>query len=109
MDDGLKMLLDNLQDEGVATRASVAALASSIHRTELASQRVETRLVEVLDRMRQGDADHRRLADRLEAVEAKAVQVQAWSAGAAAVTVAILGGIGWIASHMPTLMKVVER
>ena len=109
MDDGLKMILDNLQDEGIATRSAVAALASSVHRSEMATQRTETRLVEVLDRLHQCDRDHRDIAGRLAAVEAKAVWVKAWSAGAAAVTLAILGGIGWIASNMPALMKVVER
>ena len=109
MDDGLKMILEHLQDEGAATRGAVASLASSIHRAELTSQRTETRLVEVLDRLRQCDTDHRAIAHRLEAVEAKAEWVKAWSAGAAAVTLAILGGIGWIASNMPALMKVVER
>lgn len=109
MDSGLKMILENLQDEGAATRSSIAALASSVHRAELAGQRTETRLTEVLDRMKQGDVDHRALARRLDAVEAKAAWVKAWSAGAAAITAAILGGIGWLMSHMPSFLQVVER
>ena len=99
MDDGLKIILEGLRDEGAATRSAVATLAAGVHRADLASQRVETRLIEVLDRLSELDD----IDDRISRMEAKAQWVKAWSAGAAAAVVAVFGVLAWIAQHLPAL------
>lgn len=117
-DDSLRQMLAQFSADLREGREYMQSLAHDVASVGGTCMRIEEKLAHLADRLAELRKDHDRVVveitrtdqamlRRISAIEKQAAWVRAWSAGAAAVVLAVGGALAWAIAKMPGIVTIV--